>query len=172
MFLAQLDLAPPIGDAKRLVPRRVRRGRPTGQRPLCSQPSTEPHVSSDPRHTPDAMSLATAIDPSSDTISMIIANLDSPDRPNSCHDNVLVSRRSATLPRSLVHRAHRFRRPTRPTTARPLNKYAYCVMFWFKYTTFDATASTNDIVCSLIQIAKLVYLILPAKESQAKRSAC
>ena len=58
MFLAQLDLASPIGDAKRLVPRRVRRGRPTGQRSLCSQPSTEPHVSSDPRHTPDSMLLS------------------------------------------------------------------------------------------------------------------
>jgi len=33
-----------LASVKRLIPRRVRHGRPTGHRFLCSPPSTEPHV--------------------------------------------------------------------------------------------------------------------------------
>ena len=70
MFLLQTDLASPIGDAIALVPRLARRGRPTGRRlSLCSQPSTEPHVSNSITLSLNAMFPRRSDEPNSDTTS-------------------------------------------------------------------------------------------------------
>jgi len=122
MFLCHFDLASPIGDAKRLVSRRVRAAdRPAGV-PYDSRSLPTPCF-----RRPTTTTRRIAIRPV-----LVIAHLLSHLQPNSCHDDVLVYQSSPTLPQSSAQRA-----PPIPSTCTNQVTARYVVLNQFVLRTLN-----------------------------------